>query len=194
MRSGTWLSLGALGWVVIACGGGVSLGNAGSGLEGLDAGTDSGPLDCSAPNACGAASLEVWQCADGSIGGYGGHCIAKPGGGCGWEVRNCPPAPVCFDPLDEGRLFPAMRACATSSDCAIVTYRKDCCGSMHVAGVSAMKATTLEDCAAKLEAELPACECAASAATADDGTTGAEGGTAKVTCTAAGLCATTFEP
>ena len=193
MRFGTWLSLGAVGSLVLACGGGVSLGNAGSTLGENDGGTEGGPLDCSAPNACGTASLEVWQCADGSFGGYGGSCIPAAGGRCAWEVRNCPPAPVCFDPLDEGRLFPAMRMCVTSSDCAIVSYRKDCCGSMHVAGVSATSAPTLEDCAAKLEKELPACGCAASSAAADDGTTGADGGTAKVTC-AAGLCATTFEP
>lgn len=205
MSFGKWLSLGALGVVIVACGGGVSLGNAGSGLGEGDGGTgsgsssggtttDGGKTDCSAPNACGPApGMPAITCSDGSIGGNTGKCIQQADGTCGWEIRQCPPS-ACFD-AKSGALDPAFKKCTKASDCVVVTYQENCCGSMHAAGVSATSEAAVKQCAADRAAGFPACGCAAMPTTADDGTTDPGGTTAaQVTCTAAGLCESTFKP
>ncbi len=202
MSFGKWLSLGGLGVLIVACGGGVSLGNAGSGLE-SDGGsgtstsgggtTDGGKTDCSAPNACGPApGMPAIMCSDGSIGGNTGKCIEQADGSCGWEIRQCPPA-ACFDPKS-GALDPAFKKCNKPSDCVVVAYQEDCCGSMHAAGVAATSKAAVEKCAADRGAGFPACDCLAKPTGADDGTSDPGGATAQVTCTAAGVCETTFKP
>ena len=45
------------------------------------------------PTDCGPQlGLPNWTCADNSVGGPTGRCIERPGGSCGWEVNDCPPA------------------------------------------------------------------------------------------------------
>jgi hypothetical protein len=116
-----------VGMITLACGGGVSLGDANQGLSngssgtsgtsGTSGGSGSGTgakKDCSAANACGPQlGMPSIQCDDGSIGGSTGKCLPTADGNCGWEVRECPkdggtaPAlnwymtcgdPVCQDP------------------------------------------------------------------------------------------------
>jgi hypothetical protein len=69
---------------------------AGCAADGHGEGT-SAPLPGSACDAavCGPApKLPSWICADGSTGGPTGRCVRQPGGGCGWEIRDCP-AKLC---------------------------------------------------------------------------------------------------
>lgn len=51
---------------------------------------------CSDPTSCGPApGTPSWICADGSIGGNTGRCIASADGSCGWEIRACDPTTEC---------------------------------------------------------------------------------------------------
>ena len=62
-----------------------------------------GPSPASIPSAtpgaecaretCGPApGMPAMACPDGSTGGNTGRCIVQAGGGCGWEIRECPSA------------------------------------------------------------------------------------------------------
>jgi len=98
-----WLALpGSL----VACGASTSSGGAGGGSSG-GAGNGSsggagragggssggGSSGFTCPSAeCGPAlGLPNTICADGSVGGPTGRCLRLESGGCGWEVRSCPP-------------------------------------------------------------------------------------------------------
>lgn len=203
MRTMRWLSLGFVGMVAVACGGGVSLGNADGNLNGGkgDAGGEGGASsggsgtgtapDCNAPGACGPAlGMPSKVCPDGSIGGNTGRCLANADGTCGWEIRECP-APACFDAT--GGLDPSYKACKTAADCVVVPYQLDCCGSMHAAGVSSSSAAAVKKCAADRAAGFPGCGCASMPTAADDGTIDPGGATAAVACNAKGLCESTFK-
>ena len=72
-------------------------GGAGAAAGASSAGTSSSggtATELSCPNAeCGPAlGIASTTCPDGSIGGPTGRCLRLETGGCGWEVRNCPPA------------------------------------------------------------------------------------------------------
>src|SRR5205085_1022986 len=92
------LGLGFVGIVIAACGGGVSLGNVGSGSTGQDAGDDgssggigTGTKECSSKSACGPLpGVAAITCSDGSTGGNTGRCLDLGGGSCAWENRACP--------------------------------------------------------------------------------------------------------
>ncbi|MFO0723031.1 MAG: hypothetical protein U1E65_04540 [Myxococcota bacterium] len=46
---------------------------------------------CNNPNACGPRpGVASWMCADGSVGGFTGRCLADAMGQCSWEINNCP--------------------------------------------------------------------------------------------------------
>jgi hypothetical protein len=198
---GRWLSFGLFGAVAIACGGGVSLGNAGSGLGGAD-GADSGSggsgtakLDCTAPNACGPAlGLPAKTCPDGSIAGNTGKCIEK-NGACAWEVLECPPdppKPACFDA--SGNLDASFKKCNVTADCKVITFQQNCCGTMVATGVNTANAPAAQKCGDDRAATFPGCGCAQSATQADDGSTdpAITGTTANLTCDG-GLCKSTFK-
>jgi len=198
---GRWLSFGLFGAVVIACGGGVSLGNSGSGLGGENGtenasggtGTAKKP-DCSAPNACGPAlGMPSKQCSDGSIGGNTGKCIEQ-NGTCGWEIRECPPEtkPICFD--DKGNLNPAYKKCTVPTDCVAITFQANCCGTMMATGVNTASQAAAQKCGDDRAAGFPGCGCATMATQADDGSQdpNGQGTKASVTCDA-GVCKTSFK-
>jgi hypothetical protein len=200
------LGVGLLGVAVVAgaCGGGVSLGNVASTGAGEDGGSDdgasggigSGTKECSSPAACGPLpAMPALACSDGSTGGYTGRCVDLGEGNCVWENRSCPAAGSCF--VGTG-LDPTLKACATTADCVIVEYAKDCCGNMHAAGVAKADAAKVTACAADRAKSFPTCGCASGPTIADDGTrasasTTAGGGKAVVSCNAAHLCVTTFK-
>jgi hypothetical protein len=192
MRRKTGIVLAAPWVVVAACGGEVSLGLAGT--QGQGVGASAKP--CAVPDGCGTPPLAPAQmCPDGSLGGNTGKCLANADGTCAWEFRLCPPgpSPACFD--QAGTLDPAYKKCAVATDCVVVDYQRDCCGSMHAAGVGAASAATVQDCAAKRADALPDCECKMEPKRADDGTSQPGGTTTapQVACSAAGVCTTTFD-
>lgn len=162
--------------VVAACGGGVSLGNTSSDIDKgkQDGGTttsDGGTtvVECTKDKCGPMAGAPAEQCADGSIGGNTGRCIDKGGGVCGWEFRTCPPAPACFDA--SGKIVESYKKCNTVSDCTVLTYQQDCCGTMHAEGVATSTLATIKACTDKRTAGFPGCGCASRPTFADDGTT-----------------------
>ena len=69
-------------------------GSAGSGAGGGGSSNSGGTAnDLTCPTAdCGPAlGIPSTTCADGSVGGPTGRCLRIETGGCGWEVRSCPP-------------------------------------------------------------------------------------------------------
>jgi hypothetical protein len=72
---------------------GMSSSGGGSGAAGSanNGGTASAPT-CSDGDCGPALGLPNTICADGSMGGPTGRCLRLEMGGCGWEVRDCPPA------------------------------------------------------------------------------------------------------
>lgn len=82
------------------------------------------------PISCGPGPLgATYQCDDGSQGGVTGRCLPIEGGGCGWEVRDCPMAcqpSDCGPPLglpsyqcDDGSIGGDTGQCiATEEGCA----------------------------------------------------------------------------
>jgi hypothetical protein len=199
-----WIVLGAGAAIVAACGGSVSLGDLGGtpapGTNDGGGGTDSGgggddsgaAVDCASKADCGPmpASPAI-KCSDGSIGGNTGRCI-KSASGCAWEQRTCPPD-ACFDA--QGTLDPSLRKCANASDCVVVDYPLDCCGSMRAAGVNIASQTKVEQCAKDRAASLPKCGCPTGPTSADDGSmdTTFSGNKPSVTCNPVGLCETSFK-
>jgi hypothetical protein len=69
-------------------GGGAGASSAGSSNRG---GTATA-LTCPSAECGPALGIASTTCADGSMGGPTGRCLRLETGGCGWEVRNCPPA------------------------------------------------------------------------------------------------------
>lgn len=179
-RSSTSSSLFGAGLVasfVVACGGGVSLGSTGSPVdeqrppeEGGSPTTDGGtPGECSKERCGPTSGAPAEPCWDGSIGGNTGRCVDKGGGVCGWELRTCPPAPACFDA--NGKITPDYKRCNTASDCAVLTYQQNCCGTMHAEGVAKTTLAQIRACTDKRTAGFPGCGCPATPTFADDGTT-----------------------
>lgn len=197
MRLQSWMVLGFAMSVVAACGGGVSLGDTGGGDAGSDGGAadsggDGAAVTCASAADCGPFPLAPSvQCPDGSLGGNTGRCL-KTAAGCAWEQRACPPA-ACFDAA--GALDKRLAKCGASTDCVVVPFQINCCGSMHAAGVNLASKSTVEKCAADRAAAFPACGCPTSPTLADDGSseTGS-GGTPSVVCNVStGLCETSFK-
>lgn len=203
--------VGFFGMVLLACGGGVSLGDANQGLnpdQGTSgttssSGSTSGATqkDCSARGACGPAlGMPAQMCSDGSLGGNTGRCLANGSGGCAWEIRTCPSdagAPVCFD--DKGELEASFKQCNPASaspvaECVTVAFQQNCCGTSRVAGVNRNSQAAAQTCGDDRGKTFPACGCAMQGPVADDGTHSADGtmNGVTVTCTAAGLCETSF--
>jgi hypothetical protein len=186
---GRRLALALGGALVVACGGGVSLGVAGGDL-GADGGGgtgggsgDAAPNDCSDPNACGPQP---------AIATCGGAAKCTPTSkGCQWIFPPCPPQPACFDP--DGTLDPSYRKCATPSDCMVVTIQKDCCGTQLATGVAIATAKDVMACSADKWKGQPACACPMAQTTADDGTISNGGAAATATCGTNGQCESTFE-
>lgn len=192
MKRLSLISFGFVGAILLACGGSVSLGDAGANLGAVDGGGDGGASakDCSAPGACGPAlGMPAVTCSDGSIGGNTGRCINNADGTCGWEIRDCPGG-TCFDP--SGQLDPSLKKCQKASDCIAVTYTQNCCGTEHVAGVAFTEAAKVVRCAADREKTFPACGCATGPTTADDGSSSTDGGAAAAFCSPSGLCESSF--
>jgi hypothetical protein len=193
MRPTSLLWLALPGFVVLACGGAVSLGNTGGGLGADDGGTGGGSdasIDCSTKDACGPPpGMPATTCPDGSIGGNTGRCVAK-GATCGWEIRECPAPLACFD--DAGQLDPFFKTCTDVADCVVVPYPKDCCGTIRAAGVNRTKEALVKDCATKRAASLPACGCPTMPTVADDGSSESTGFTAVAACSN-GRCESTFK-
>jgi hypothetical protein len=138
------------------------------------------------PQGC---TTEAKVCPDGSA-------VGRSGPSC--EFAACPtptPSGACFTAT--GDLDPSMRKCATTADCTIVTYTQNCCGTMRSAGVNKASQSRAQTCGNDREKGFPACGCASQGGVADDGssslgTSGPTGASAKVSCSAAGLCTTTF--
>lgn len=208
MSKTAWFSLGLLGCVVVACGGSVSLGEVGQGVNGTSGGTSgtsgtsgssgtSGTTaDCSAPNACGPApGMPAMICPDGSTGGNTGKCVAQKDGSCGWEIRECPPAPPggCWD--KDGNFDVSFKKCTTDADCVAVDYQVDCCGSMHSAGVNKTSEADAKACAAKRGSGMAQCDCLAKPTVGDDGTSDPSGtaATKALFCNATGTCETSYK-
>jgi hypothetical protein len=203
MRS-KWLLASCL---LLACGGGVSLGNFGTdggsaGDDGGSSGTSSGGSgtgvkECASKDSCGPApGAPTIKCDDGTVGGFTGRCIESPKG-CEWEFRDCPTKPVCFDA--SGTFEPQYRKCAADNECMMIEYAQDCCGTRRVAGVATSAITDAKTCAAERDATLPKCGCPTGPRVADDGST--EGpspspgtGLPQVYCnTAKSVCETSFK-
>ncbi|MBX3192730.1 MAG: hypothetical protein KF819_37450 [Labilithrix sp.] len=181
MKRRSWCSLVAS-FMIVACGGRVSLGEiAGDGGDDRDVG-DGGP--CSAKAACGPETgVAAIACIDGQI----GMDCWWTGAACIW-LPLCAPPPPCF--IDDS-LNPEYKKCATSADCVTTEYKVDCCGRLHVAGVSARRSSN--GCAARRAADLPECgNCPAKASIADDGTTAPSVGAQAAVACDAGLCQTSF--
>lgn len=100
-----------------------------------------------------------------------------------------PPIPPDGGPV--GAVDPTIRACTEASDCATVEVTTDCCGTVHVAGVSTKHVATLTECAANRKASYTACRCPASRY-ADDRSE-APSGAPRLTCDR-GRCTTSFLP
>ena len=200
MRFQNWMVLGFTASAAAACGGGVSLGEISGGVTGADggggggtdAGNDVAVTECTSKADCGPAPKSASiQCSDGSTGGNTGRCL-KTATGCAWEQRECPPD-VCFD--GSGVLDTSHAKCAVPSDCVVVSFQVNCCGSMHAAGVNNASKSKVEKCATDRAAAFPACDCASVAPVADDGSTDMGSGVSpSVTCnTSTGLCTTSFK-
>lgn len=60
------------------------------------------------PDACGPGlDSPTLLCSDGSVGGNTGRCLPNSSGGCGWEMRPCPPDPTLCAVTECG---PALRS------------------------------------------------------------------------------------
>lgn len=75
--------------------------NAGTGSTGSSAGAGAGmshnggtasTQTCPSADCGPALGIPSTTCPDGSVGGPTGRCLRLDVGGCGWEVRDCPPA------------------------------------------------------------------------------------------------------
>jgi hypothetical protein len=71
---------------------GTSRGGAGTVSAGADSGGEGSLGECDKADCGPQLGLPNWTCADGSVGGPTGRCLARPGGTCGWEINNCPMA------------------------------------------------------------------------------------------------------
>ena len=201
MRLQNWIVVGFSTAVVAACGGAVSLGEIGSGGTGADGGgggdggggSDGGATECASKADCGPAPKSVAiQCLDGSVGGNTGRCL-KTATGCAWENRACPPQ-VCFD--DTPSLSLVYKKCAVTTDCTVVDFQINCCGSMHATGVSVTSKDEVATCATSRAEAFPKCGCPTSPPIADDGSTdtGFSGTAPAVTCNpTTSQCETSFK-
>lgn len=192
------LGLGCVGFVLIACGGGVSLGDASQGIK--NGGTDAGGTgtgikkDCSLADACGPQlGMPAEQCSDGSIGGNTGQCLSTADGSCAWEIRSCPAnGGACFDAT--GELDGSLRTCNTTADCVSVKIQRDCCGTFRVVGVNKASEAQAQKCGDDRTSGFPQCGCANQGTFADDGTNGFDFTQVTVSCSAAKVCTTTIDP
>ncbi|MBS2018331.1 MAG: tail fiber domain-containing protein [Deltaproteobacteria bacterium] len=196
MTTTRWTTIGFAGCLIVACGGSVSLGEIGSGVNGTSSGTSGSsgsPRECPTSSCGPALGAPAKTCSDGSIGGNTGKCIANADGSCGWELRECPadPPAACFG--KDGTLDASYKKCASDADCVSVDYQVDCCGSMHAAGVSKSSEAAVTACAKTRAAGYPACDCVSKPTVADDASAndGAKSPKA-VFCNAVGLCETSF--
>jgi hypothetical protein len=90
---------------------------------------------------------------------------------CTWQNNCAPDKSACFD--NDGGLDEGLVGCGVPSDCVVVNYQQDCCGTIRAAGVSTSAKATVEACAGQIE--LPACACPTFGTVADDGTHDATG-------------------
>lgn len=84
---------------------------------------DTGPAECTRDSCGPAPGAPAELCWDGSTGGFTGRCVRRPDGGCGWEMRECPPARSCVSAADCGKdsLFCKVEigACGKVGACAV---------------------------------------------------------------------------
>ncbi len=208
MTKTSWLFAGGVaGCVIVACGGSVSLGEVGSGVNGTpgtSSGTtssgssgSSGPAakDCNAPGACGPAlGMPAQKCSDGSIGGNTGKCLAQKDGSCAWEIRTCPPDPAasCFG--KDGTIDPSYKKCTTQADCVAVDYQLDCCGSKRATGIAKASEAAVKACVVAHDGAFPQCDCLVKPTVGDDGSSDSgTPDTKAVFCSTAGVCETSFK-
>jgi hypothetical protein len=103
--------------------------------------------------------------------------------------------PACFtDPVP-----PTYKACAVDSDCAIKTHQSDCCGTLHVIGVSQSLSSTYDTCESNWDHHFPGCGCPPMITTTDDGNGVLDASRATVHCVSstssgAKTCQTTAAP
>jgi hypothetical protein len=82
----------ASGGIASNAGKGSTTGGGGASSAGThNSGGDGGALTCQSSECGPALGLPNTVCADGSTGGPTGRCLRLDTGGCGWEVRDCPP-------------------------------------------------------------------------------------------------------
>jgi len=74
------------------------------------------------------------------------------------------------------------RTCAVAADCVAVAHTSNCCGQTVFIGIRASEQTRYQALESQCDASYPACGCAASEPTTDDGSHVRFDGTAGVAC------------
>jgi hypothetical protein len=132
-----------------------------------------------------------WECRTGFGYHEGFECSPSCGGPCSQpclfdagapDVVLCTAAPPVFPSFD--------RQCNIDSDCALARHQTDCCGSIHVMGISSYEQARFDGAEARCEAQYPECMCIGNEF-ADDMTTPASGPMPYVRCTL-GVCTSSF--
>lgn len=145
----TWTSalLGLCG--VLACSGS-SFSSNGSGVSG--GGTSgSGPGGTSSGGAAGTG------------GGIAPPSGATGAGGFDTSGVQCASSPPQFPSFDKG--------CTDTTNCVLVSHETNCCGSILMMGINHAEADRFAALESLCESQYPACGCAASGVSAEDGTT-----------------------
>lgn len=113
------------------------------------------------------------------IGGGTGGSAGKGGGGGAGGTSPCQ-AVLALD-----------RSCTTAADCFAGSHQTNCCGQREFIGIRTSAQAQYQDLEPKCEATYPACDCAETQPTADDGSKIQFTATPGVTCLQ-GIC-TTFD-
>jgi hypothetical protein len=197
-----WVRLAAIAFVGLglpaACGGQTSAGPPGSAststtLTGSAStrGTSTGAV--TSPIAS-SATTGVWSCPTSTCApGY----VCTPPPVVGGAEAGGNPCPVCQCSLpastpddasnlacfsSTGVVLPALKTCASDSDCTYVSHLTDCCGATLMVGVSTAQAAREVACERVWSASLVGCNNCVPSLTAEDGKSELDGGELQVHC------------
>ena len=159
---GISIGLIAIALAAAGCGGGAGAGGAGAGGAGAG-GAGRGGAGAGGAGVGGAGRGGAGAGGAGAGGaGAGGASAGGAGAGGAMGIQCGPGATGSFPEFS--------RACATVSDCIVVTHVTSCCGSQLRMAIAGSEAAAFAAAEAICDAQYPPCGCAARGVDAEDGT------------------------